>query len=333
MTASTPRSDARSTVKTGKLGYRSSDGKTQIRALTWEPEKDPGIAPAGIVQIVHGMSEHVERYDDFARYLVGRGYIVCANDHIGHGKSVSDPSEWGCLPSEGGKEVLIADVHELRKTVASRYSRQTPYIMFGHSMGSFIVRAYLARHAEGLAAAVICGTSQQPAPLVSKLGNVLARRMAASKGDAYKSTFLDGMGAGAFSKQIENARTPFDWICTDDAVVDAYIADESCGVMFSAGGYATLTDLTGEVVSAPAARAVPSDLPVLFIAGMLDPVGSNGKGVEKAAEQYRHAGIKTVDLKLYEGMRHEILNEPGRAEVYADVADWIDEHKGDRVHG
>lgn len=326
MSSNATRADVRSAVKTGRIGYRSSDGKTQIRALTWEPEKNPGIAPAGIVQIVHGMSEHVERYDEFARYLVSRGYIVCANDHIGHGESVADPSEWGCLPSVGGKEVLINDVHELRKTVASRYARQTPYIMFGHSMGSFIVRAYLARFAEGLAAAVICGTGQQPL-LLSKFGNLVARRIAASKGDAYKSTFLDGLGAGSFAKKIDNPRTEFDWISTDDAVVDAYIADESCGVMFSAGGYATLTDLTGEVVTAAAAGAVPADLPLLFIAGALDPVGDMGKGVERAVEQYRRAGVETVDLKLYEGMRHEILNEPGRAEVYADVADWIDEYR------
>lgn len=325
MVTRTQRADVRDSVKTSKIGYRSADGKTQIRALLWEPEKSAGIAPLGIVQIVHGMSEHVERYDEFARFLAGRGYIVCANDHIGHGKSVSDPSEWGCLPSVGGKDVLIADVHELRKTVASRYSRQTPYVMFGHSMGSFIVRAYLARHAEGLSAAVVCGTGQQPL-LLSKFGNLVARRIASSKGDAYKSTFLDGLGAGAFAKKIDNPRTEFDWISTDDAVVDAYIADESCGVMFSAGGYATLTDLTGEVVGAAAAEAVPKELPILFIAGALDPVGEMGKGVEKAAEQYRRAGVETVDLTLYEGMRHEILNEPGRAEVYADVADWIGAH-------
>lgn len=310
------------TVKSSKLGYRSSDGKTQINALVWEPIKGSGIAPKGIVQIVHGMAEHIERYDEFARYLAERGFVVCANDHIGHGKSVSDKSEWGCFPSEGGKDILITDVHELRKTVASRFSRQTPYIMFGHSMGSFITRSYITRFAEGLSAAVICGTGQQSL-LLSKFGNMVARRIASSKGDCYKSTFLDSLGAGSFAKKINNPRTEFDWIATDEAVVDAYIADEACGVMFSAGGYATLTDLTGEVVTSASASEVPKDLPLLFIAGALDPVGGNGKGVEQAAEQYRRAGVTKVDLKLYEGMRHEILNEPCRAEVYADTADWM----------
>ena len=134
------------------------------------------------------------------------------------------------------------------------------------------------------------------------------------------------LGAGAFAKQIENARTPFDWLSTDPEVVDAYIADEMCGAMFSAGGYATLTDLTGEVVTRACAAKVPHDLPVLFVAGAEDPVGGCGKGVHAAAELLRGAGVRRVDEVLYPGMRHEILNEPGRAQVYADIAQWMEEH-------
>lgn len=312
------------------VGFKSHDGKTQIKGLVWCPErvKAGGCAtsPVGIVQIVHGMSEHVGRYDDFARFLAAQGYVVCAHDHVGHGKSVSDPKEWGCLPVEGGKDILIDDVHELRKTVAARYARQTPYFLFGHSMGSFVTRAYLARHAEGLAGAVLCGTGNQSRAL-SKAGNLLARRIAASKGEDTRSDRLDGMGAGAFSKQIENPRTPFDWLSTDPAVVDAYIEDEMCGAMFSAGGYATLTDLTGEVASPSCAAKVPKDLPVLFVSGAEDPVGACGKGVQ-AADLLRHAGVSDVEVKLYEGMRHEILNEPEHAQVYGDVLDWIRKHQG-----
>ena len=146
------------------------------------------------------------------------------------------------------------------------------------------------------------------------------------RGTDYRSAFLDGLGAGAFAKQIENARTPFDWLSTDPAVVDAYIADEMCGAMFSAGGYATLTDLTGEVVTRACAAKVPHDLPVLFVAGAEDPVGGCGKGVHAAAELLRGAGVRRVDEVLYPGMRHEILNEPGRAQVYADIAQWMEEH-------
>ena len=314
-------------VAVAPIGFLSHDGTSTIKGLVWEPARVRGgrrKPPRGVIQIAHGMVEHVGRYDEFARFLVGHGFVVCAADHIGHGKSVSSADELGCLPPDG-KEILIEDVHELRKTVTARYSRQTPYILFGHSRGSFIVRAYLARHGEDVAAAVICGTGQQPLVL-SKAGNALARFLAKTKGPAYRSTLLDNMGVGAFAKQIENPRTSTDWISTDPAVVDAYIADELCGAMFSVGGYATLTDLTGEVVSPSCAAKVPKDLPVLFIAGAEDPVGGNGKGVQAAAELLRRAGVQDVEVKLYDGMRHEILNEPGRAQVYTDVVTWIEEH-------
>lgn len=314
-----------STVSASPVGFLSHDGKTQIKGLVWSQGQTPGSAPRGIVQIVHGMAEHIGRYDSFARFLASRGFVVCASDHVGHGKSAPTPEALGCLPAEGGKDVLIEDVHNLRKMVAARYARQTPYVMFGHSMGSFVVRAYLARNAEDLAAAVICGTGQQSLAL-SKVGNILARRIASSKGECVKSALLHNMGAGSFSKQITDARTPFDWISTDPAVVDDYIADELCGVVFSAGGYATLTDLTGEVVTRTCAAGVPHDLPILFIAGAQDPVGGNGKGVRIAADLLRSAGVKQVDVTIYEGMRHEILNEPGHVQVYTDVAQWIEEH-------
>ena len=147
------------TVAVAPIGFLSHDGTSTIKGLVWEPERTRGsrrVAPRGVIQIVHGMVEHVGRYDEFARFLVEQGFVVCTADHIGHGKSVASADELGCLPVDG-KETLIEDVHELRKTVTARYSRQTPYIMFGHSMGSFVTRAYLARHGEDVAAAVICG--------------------------------------------------------------------------------------------------------------------------------------------------------------------------------
>ena len=315
-------------VAVAPIGFLSHDGTSTIKGLVWEPAQARGsrrsTAPRGVIQIVHGMVEHVGRYDEFARFLGGHGFVVCATDHIGHGKSVASANELGCLPPDG-KEILIEDVHELRKTVTARYSRQTPYIMFGHSMGSFVVRAYLARYGEDVSAAVICGTGQQPLAL-SKAGNALARFFVKTKGPDYRSALLDSMGVGAYAKQVENPRTPHDWISTDPAVVDAYIADELCGAMFSVGGYATLTDLTGEVASPSCAAKVPKDLPVLFVSGAEDPVGGCGKGVRAAADQLQRAGVQDVEVRLYAGMRHEILNEPGRAQVYTEVADWIEEH-------
>lgn len=170
---------------------------------------------------------------------------------------------------------------------------------------------------------MICATGNQ-SRVKSKAGNVLARRLAASKGATVRSEKLDSLGAGGFAKAIRNARTPLDWLSTDPAVVDAYIADELCGAMFSAGGYATLTSLTYEAASPACAAKIPADLPLLFIAGSEDPVGECGRGVRAAADLARNGGVSDVEVKLYEGMRHEILNEPGHAQVYDDVLSWMD---------
>ena len=308
-------------VLRSSVGFTSHDGTSAIKGLVW---RCADARPRGVVQLVHGMSEHIGRYDDYARHLAREGYVVCGEDHIGHGHSVEGAERLGCLPPDG-KETLIEDVHELRGLVTSRLDGDVPYVIFGHSMGSFIARAYLARHGQGVAAAVLSGTGQQPVAL-SRAGNLLARALCVLRGQDFRSRLIDGMGAGAYSKQIADARTPTDWICTDPAVVDAYNADPLCGVMFSVGGYAALTSLTGEVATSACAAKVPRSLPVLLVAGEEDPVGACGAGVRQVAEQLRAAGVADVTVKLYAGMRHEVLNEPGHAQVYADVDAWMGEH-------
>lgn len=305
-----------------ELHYESHDGVSDIRSLLWQQDAVSCEAPRGIVQIVHGMSEHVERYAPFASFLVSKGFVVCANDHVGHGKSASDKESLGHMPLRNGAEVLIEDVHELRKMMQGRYGEEVPFVMFGHSMGSFVTRCYLTRYAKGLAAAVLCGTGQQPRAL-SRVGNAVCHILAAFKGERYCSAFVDSLGAGAFSKAISDARTEVDWISTDPEVVDAYRADSACGQMFTLGAYASLTALALEATDPKRARLIPKGLPLLFIAGGEDPVGNCGKGVERAAEQYRAAGILCVDMKLYDGMRHEILNEPVKEEVFNDVDRWL----------
>ena len=314
-------------MKTVKLGYMSHDEGTQVRALMWQPDVSTA-KPRAIIQLVHGMAEHIERYIPFAEYLVAKGFVVCAADHVGHGKSLVSDEFLGHIPLKGGKDILVEDIHSLRQVVAPRFSSTVPYVIFGHSMGSFIVRAYITRHGEGLAGAVICGTGQQPR-VVSVAGNVLCHILAAIKGETYRSPFVDGLGAGGFGKQIDGARTDLDWLSTDPAVVDAYIADPACGQMFTVGGYAALTDLAREVVSPSNARKVAKDLPLLFVSGSADPVGGNGKGVDAAVREYRKAGVTDVSCILYDGMRHEILNEPDHQRVFDDVAAWIDEKIAD----
>ncbi len=318
------------TIFTVPIEYVSHTKKNNINAKLWTSSKfgspdNPGTEdPKAVIQIVHGMAEHIDRYDDFARYLVGRGFVVCAEDHVGHGGSVNGPEEYGHIPLKGGKNIMVGDVHTLHSMVARAFP-DVPYVLYGHSMGSFIARAYIARYGDELAACVLSGTGNVPANM-SKLGNTLARFIASIKGETYHSKLIDGMGAGGYGKKIENARTDLDWLSTDPAVVDAYIADDKCGFMFTLGGYTTLLDLTGEVVTPECAAKVPKDLPVFFVAGDGDPVGDMGEGVKAAAQLLRDAGVKTVDCKIYEGMRHEIHNEIGKDQVYDDIATWVEAH-------
>lgn len=307
------------------LGFLSADGSTSVRGALWQPADVPGGArPRGIVQLIHGMAEHIDRYDAFASFLVSHGFVVCGHDHLGHGKTEPDPARRGVLDPGAGANALVADVGALRSIVSARYGRDVPYFMLGHSMGSLVLRVYLASHGEGLAGAVVCGTANRPLP-VCKAGCLLARVVAALRGADARSELLHSLCDGAYGKRVRAPRTPFDWLSRDEDVVDAYITDEACGFTFSAGAYATLADLAFCAGLPDTFAAVPHGLPVLFIAGDADPVGDMGQGVENAATRMSAAGVADVSFKLYEGMRHEVLNELGREQVYQDVLSWLEQ--------
>ncbi len=311
-------------IQTMPFGFPSADGTSTVHAVLWQSAAvAAGQPPRGVVQLIHGMAEHIGRYDGFARFLAAQGFAVCGHDHIGHGATAATPERFGLMPPEEGADIMVADAHCLRKRVTARFAQGTPWFMFGHSMGSLVLRCYLPRYGCGLAGAVICGTAMPPR-LVSKAGNLLARAVVAWKGPDAKSPLLHRLADGAYSRAIPDARTPFDWLSRDPAVVDAFIADETAGFMFSAGAYATLTEAAYRAAAPAAFRNVPKDLPVLVMAGDRDPVGDNGRAPARVARRLERAGVQDVSLALYGGMRHEVLNEVGREEVYADVLAWIE---------
>lgn len=301
--------------------FPSSDGRTELHGFVWHSSE--GERVKGIVQIAHGMAEHIARYDRFARFLVNSGYTVCGYDQIGHGAS-SDPSRYGKLPAQHGKEFLVRDQHKMRELMREHHAG-LPYFVFGHSLGSYIMRSYIASHGEGLAGCILSGTGHI-APAISRAGHFLANRVCKKQGEDTLSTSLDSMGAGGYNRGIPNPRTDYDWLSYDESNVDRYIADPACGFMFSAGGYAVVTSLTAEVCSKKCFERIPKSLPVLFISGSEDPVGDCGKGVRKAFSMAQNAGLVDVSCKLYDHMRHEILNETERDLVYNDVLNWLDEH-------
>lgn len=295
--------------------YYPSKGKGQIHYCRWTPSGQI----RGIVQIVHGIAEHVLRYDDFAEFLNTMGILVVAEDHMGHGLSM-DTGTQGYF--DGGWFTAVEDTHELSSLIRREYP-DVPFVIFGHSMGSFMTRTYLTLNPnDDISGAVICGTGWM-SETVLQSGLAACKLICAVKGERKPSAFLDGLAFGTYNKRVEHPRTAYDWLNRDDRKVDAYIADPKCGFTASAG---LLRDMmTGMIYNQKLKnlRKMNLNLPVFFIAGGDDPVGGYGTGVHAAADAFRKAGVKSVREKIYPLMRHEILNEINHEDVYADVASWL----------
>ncbi|MDO5334748.1 MAG: alpha/beta fold hydrolase [Coriobacteriia bacterium] len=303
--------------------FPSSDGRSRIRTLTWIPLEGE---LRGIVQVVHGMSEHVGRYEGFAQVLAGAGFIVVGDDHVGHGKSVVGSADLGHMPIEGA-DIMVNDVRRLCLLYRGAYP-ELPFFLFGHSMGSFIARRCCEEFGSELAGAILCGTGSVPLP-VSLAANALCKAVARRKGERHRSYKIDALGAGGYSKRIEGATGKLDWLSVNPENVERYREDPLCGEVFSVGAYASLTMLTAEVATRDHALKVPHGLPLFFVSGTMDPVGDFGKGVLEACELYRNAGVLDCRMRLYPGLRHEILNEYEHAQVEADILSWIEEHLPD----
>ena len=295
--------------------FPSSDGTHQIFYRVWEPDS----APRAIVQISHGMCEYIDRYDGFARFLCERGIVVCANDHIGHGRSIADDSELGYFGGAGSIGHLADDLDLLRAEVRKKY-RRLPYILFGHSMGSFVARDYITRYAENIDGAVICGTAG-----TNKLIGVaiaLSSTICKLRGRKHRSKTLLKLAFNGYNKDFPGDGDTA-WLSRDPAVREAYEADPLCGFCFTAGGYNEMFRLLKSISGPEWAAKVPQSLPVLIIAGGMDPVGEKGKGPLEVNELLVDRELSDVDCRIYDGMRHEVLNEIGKEEVMGDVADWV----------
>ncbi len=282
----------------------------------------PSDGPKAIFQVAHGMAEHGERYEDFAKYLCEKGFALFINDHVGHGKSVKSDDDLGYFGEKNGWDALVEDEKTLTELIKSEYS-DVPIIFLGHSMGSFIAREYIRRYGndERIKAAVFCGSSgRNPAAAIAiKLADAIAK----SKGSKHRSKFIDKMAFGPYNKRTEN-RTPFDWLSADNYEVDKYIDDKYCGFLFTTAGYRDLFTILNKVSGKDWYNEITKTLPMLLISGEDDPVGTYGKGIKQIYNDLIAAGTKDVTVKLFPGMRHEILNEVDRIQAYEYIASWAD---------
>lgn len=308
-------------AKKREFYFKSRDGINKVHAVEWRPDK--GDAKA-VLQIVHGMAEHIDRYDDFAGFMTDNGFIVVGMDNLGHGLTASTKEELGYFAKKNAKEYLVNNAHILKKQIEGE-NPELPYFFMGHSMGSYITRKYISTYGAGIDGCIIVGTGFE-SKLSTIPGLAIISIVEKLNGERYRSTFLDNAMFGAYSKRISNPSTSFDWICTDETVVKEYIDNPLDGVIFTVNGFKTLVSLVDEVCSRDTFSKTPVDLPMLLISGSEDPVGNYGKGVKKSFDCFKSAGIKDVKMKLYPGMRHEIINETGKMEVYKDILNWLDTH-------
>lgn len=291
---------------------RSVTGQ-ELELLCWPCE---GQAK-GLVQLVHGMAEHINRYDATAKALNAAGYHVVGHTHLGHGKLARIQ---GYFADSDGWEAVLADTHSVRQWAQEQFPG-VPYFLLGHSMGSFVVRGYALRHGD-MDGLVISGTGHFDKPILTAGGIIAGLQCVAGKG-AKPCKLLHTMNFAANNKTVENPRTECDWLSRDEKQVDAYAADPLCGFMFTARAYADMFD--GLRMLYPSKlSAMNKEVPVLMFSGASDPVGANGAGVRKVYEELKAAGVKNVTLKLYEGGRHEMFNEINREEVWQDLIAWLD---------
>lgn len=286
----------------------------------------PEGRPRAVLQMTHGMVEYIGRYEQLACWLADRGVAAVGHDHLGHGGSVVSREEYGYFGRPDGNRLLLDDIHRVTRWAKALPELEgLPWFLLGHSMGSFYARQYLCEYGGELQGAILMGTGWQPRA-AARAGRALCHLLAAFHGWRYRSKLVDSMAFGSYNRSFRPARTSKDWLNRNEKEVDRYLSEERCSFRFTLNGYDSLFTALERLCDKELLARAPKDLPVLFLSGDDDPVGDRGRGVQKAAQSLRDAGMRRVEVKLYPGARHELLVELNRQEVFADIGSFIQNH-------
>ena len=297
--------------------FNSSTGVDKIHCMIWE---DDEVKKIGVFQIAHGVSEYIERYDDFARFLASKGYVVCGNDHLGHGLSVKSAEDLGYFCDRDGDVRLVDDMHILYLIMHKRYP-ELPYFLFGHSLGSMCARVYAADFGSELNGLILCGTGELPSAAI--LGEKPMELIAEKLDPRIKFNALSVMKiVDRLTSKEKNEYADLNWLSYNKENIEKYAADPLCGVPLTLAGSRDALSLFNTACNPEWAKRVPLTLPILLISGAKDPVGFNGKGVINVCDNLEMAGHHP-EVILYPGMKHEILNEDDHIKVYNDVLIWL----------
>jgi len=284
----------------------------------WAP--DAGAPVAAVVHLVHGMAEHAARYARFAEALTKVGCVVYAHDQRGHGNTAK-PEDRGHIGDTGGWNDALGDIRRLVAKERALHPN-VPVVLFGHSMGSFMVQEVLLDSSKDFAAVILSGTNGKPTPIAAA-GRLVARAERMRVGPRGHSAVLRALSFDAFNKAFRPNRTDFDWLSRDAAEVDAYARDSLCGFDCSTTTWVELLDALGRIANPERQAEIRKDLPIYVFGGADDPMSEKAKGVRQLLGAYARAGLTRVTSKLYEGARHEALNETNRDEITTDLIAWL----------
>lgn len=288
----------------------------EISVMALVPQKKPYRA---VVQIVHGMSEHKERYLPFMEYLAEQGYVSVIHDHRGHGKSIRGNADLGYMYG-GGAEAVIRDIGLVNRKIRAEFS-ELPLILMGHSMGSLAVRAFAAEHDSCMDMLIVCGSPSYNGAM--PLGKAIASVEKAVLGERHRSRLIESISFGPNVWKFRKDKTCTAWICSDPVVAREYETSRLCGFTFTDDGYLALFDLMKRAYDTKHFCCTNPDMPVLFVSGAEDPCLIDVRHFAKAVQAMRRAGYLDVKGKLYPGMRHEILNEKDKYQVYKDIVTYM----------
>jgi alpha-beta hydrolase superfamily lysophospholipase len=296
--------------------YTVARARRDIFVRSWTPDATPVAA----VQIAHGIGEHGGRYAPLAAALTASGYAVHVSDHRGHGPHCP-PTDLGFFADAKGWRACLDDLHAVADEIRRRHG-DIPQVFFGHSMGSFLGQTILAERGEKLAAGVLSGSNGAP-PAILTLGKRIAAFENWRLGPRGKSALVQKLLFGELNRPFRPARTDFDWLSRDEAVVDAYVADPLCGFPITNALALDLVEGLGTLASPTLAARIPKSLPLYIFKGSRDPVAVN---LQSLLDVYRKAGLSQVTYKEYQEARHETFNDANRLEVIADLTTWLDAH-------
>lgn len=301
-------------VSLNEFRFLSGNGRDEIITYEWRPETEP----IAVLQIHHGVCEHIMRYNGLARFLADHGVFVVGHDCAGHGHSATDVHRFSF--GTGGFDILVEDF----RTIQERYSNLfpgKPYFIMGHSMGSFVIRSFISRFPGRVTGTLISGTGYMNPTLISG-AKMLTKKLASSKGEDYVSNFIHNICMGAYNKGY-GAKGGYDWLSTSSQSNQKYADDPWCGGIPTVGLYRDLFTGVYEVCSKDSANTVDKDAAILLLSGAEDIVGDKGVGVAKVADMYKSCGVKNVSTLLFPGMRHEIFMENNKQDVYDMVLKFI----------